>query len=198
MANGVSTAGLILDVLGAVTLANAVAFERGRDYVSGPGTGRWDYNAPADMGRATETAQAIVGLALLGAGFVFQGIAATGVESSPSSLLPYALALACVGVAAVVYPRERRRRESTIIRARVDAESRSESRSSRVLLWCHYAAALRERKHGPRSGETVAQWANRAYGQAFCASLSEPPPDAELLPAGHEALVRRRRTRARR
>jgi hypothetical protein len=178
VANSIAIAGLLLDVAGAVLLTSALAFERASDYITVSQGGTLGGSNPRfEIARAKESAQALVGVALLVAGFGGQLAAAAGAQADGGRTVPYLAVGVALLIAYCAVGLERRRRERGFIVAAL-GESALESAST----WQVYARALRSLDSGPFEGESIRSWAEARYGRGWCRRLVHPPPKAVLLP----------------
>jgi hypothetical protein len=129
VADHVAIAGLMVDFSGAVLLARALAFEGADEYVRSSGTTRWagagGTDVYRDFERAEDGAEAVIGAAQLGAGFLGQLIGAVQSDwSETAAVIAYTVAVIVIGAGWAALPRLRRRRERDIFFAHLDAADR--------------------------------------------------------------------------
>ena len=169
MTNHIALAALGIEIAGALLLARALAFESLATYVAGAQT-RYDFNAALDLARASDVADAQVGLALLLFGFAGQALAAGGLGASLDwALVAYPTLLATIGVAQILPPQLRRVRERDILRARLLQHPGEMTHYANVLA--AYANDLEDTFRAKRPNEGLRPWAERAFGTALFEGL---------------------------
>jgi hypothetical protein len=114
-------AGVLVELVGGVIFAKAIAFERADRYVRTGDVPRPGFDPSEDISRAGETQEALVGLLLVGVGITEQALHSVGLSLRPvlPDLIPYFVALACVGAGMLALPGLKRRRIREMLELRV-------------------------------------------------------------------------------
>jgi hypothetical protein len=159
-------AGVLVELVGGIIFARALAFERPERYIRAGEVPQPGFAATADISRARETQEALVGLLLIGVGISEQALHSVGLSLRPvvPDLIPYFVGAACVVAALLALSPLQRRRMRELYELRLSMKP--DSPEWRDAVTEAYSAALDHAGYSREPAETPQAHVLRVLGAA--------------------------------
>lgn len=166
MVNWWTLSAVVTEVAGAFLIARGLASETAKQWVTGRGTPRWDFESDADLNYAASSTDAAVGFGVLFLGLVVQGLGALDASARGEFWL-LAAPVVVVTLAEIARKARQTKREMEVMRLRINTlvvEGTQQPKSWANIVH-GYSRALDGINRGPDNGEDAWAHLDRIYGE---------------------------------